>query len=141
MRKVIAAIGVVLASSTALLMSPVPAQAGTAAIDRTTPSTSSSRAAEQTLLVVKNGDTSATINCDAIAASTHPYAAEACAEIDAVKGEIAAIPPLPKHGCLGVWLPVTISVSGIWQGGRLSYSEVASNSGCGRISHLHVFYF
>ena len=139
MRKVISAVGVMLASSTAILMSTMPAQA--ADLDRSTRSSLSSQSAEQTLLVVKNGGGSVTLNCDDLAASTHPYAAEACKEIDEAKAQIAAIPPLPRHGCLGVWLPVTISVTGTWQGSRVSFSEVASNIGCGRISHLHVFYF
>jgi hypothetical protein len=68
----------------------------------------------------------------------HPYQKEACAEIDAAKGDIAAIPPLAA-GCSGLWDPVLIGVTGRWQGTEILYSDFESNSGCAKISHGHLF--
>lgn len=72
---------------------------------------------------------------------THPYAKEACAEIDAARGDIAAVPPLPNHGCLDVWDPVLIGVTGKWRGQEVLFSAFESNRGCAAISHGHIFWY
>lgn len=72
---------------------------------------------------------------------THPYPREACAEIDAANGNIAAIPPMPGVGCTGLWDPVAIGATGTWQGMPVRFSDIESNAGCARISHGHVFFF
>jgi hypothetical protein len=112
-----------------MLMSTLPAQAGT-------------DAAESSVLIVENGDgKSVILDCEDLAASTHPYAAEACAEIEKAQGDITHVPGLSGQFCTGLWQPVSISVTGLWQGNTVSFSDVASNIGCGRISHMHVFYY
>ncbi|MEO3745384.1 SSI family serine proteinase inhibitor [Plantactinospora sp. B5E13] len=68
----------------------------------------------------------------------HPYPAEACTEVEAVKGDIAAIPPL-NAGCAGVWQPVDISVSGVVRDEPVYWTEEVSNEGCAVTSHGHVF--
>lgn len=72
---------------------------------------------------------------------THPYPKEACAEIEAAKGDIAAIPPLPGAGCTDEWDPVLVGVTGRWQGSEILFSDFESNPGCSRISHGHVFLY
>lgn len=68
----------------------------------------------------------------------HPYPAEACAEVEATKGDIDAIPP-GSSGCAGVWQPVQISVSGVVAGGSVQWTDQVSNEGCAVNSHGHVF--
>jgi subtilisin inhibitor-like len=132
MRNACAATGVMLAGSTAMVMFALPAQAGTTA-RADVPASS---------LIVDNGSAkSVTLNCDGLGTNTHPYAAEACAALEQADGDIAQIPGLDGYGCLGVYLPVTIGVSGTWHGRPLEYREVASNVGCGRISHQQVFFY
>jgi hypothetical protein len=42
-------------------------------------------------------------------------------------------------GCAGVWQPVTITVSGIFENRPLEWSAEESNEGCASISHGHLF--
>jgi hypothetical protein len=68
----------------------------------------------------------------------HPYPAEACAEVEAAKGDIDAI-PAGSAGCAGVWQPVRISVSGVVANESVQWSDQVSNEGCAINSHGHVF--
>ncbi|MEE6257450.1 SSI family serine proteinase inhibitor [Plantactinospora sonchi] len=77
------------------------------------------------------------LRCDG-PGNEHPYPVQACAEIEAVKGDIDAIPPLGA-GCAGVWQPVEISVSGIVEDESVYWTEEVSNEGCAVPSHGHVF--
>ncbi|MBE1492432.1 SSI family serine proteinase inhibitor [Plantactinospora soyae] len=77
------------------------------------------------------------LRCDA-PGNEHPYAAEACAEVEAVKGDIDAI-PAGNAGCAGVWQPVRISVSGVVANELVQWSDEVSNEGCAVNSHGHVF--
>jgi hypothetical protein len=72
---------------------------------------------------------------------THPHAKEACEEITKAGGDIAAVPSLPGMGCSGVWDPVLIGVTGKWQGKQVLFSDFASNGGCARIQHGHIFFY
>jgi hypothetical protein len=76
------------------------------------------------------------LTCDP-AGGTHPFAAEACAELAATGGDIAAIGS--TGGCGGVFQPVEITAWGRWQGQPVWYAETVDNDGCARISHGHVF--
>ncbi|MBF9130817.1 hypothetical protein I0C86_17890 [Plantactinospora sp. S1510] len=77
------------------------------------------------------------LRCDA-PGNEHPYPAEACAEVEAAKGDIDAIPP-GSSGCAGVWQPVRLSVSGVVAGESVQWSDQVSNEGCAVNSHGHVF--
>jgi hypothetical protein len=81
---------------------------------------------------------SATLTCDPIG-GTHSHAAQACKDIAAAKGDIAAIPPQPMMGCLAVWQPVSITVRGTWSDKTIDFSGTDSNASCARISHGYVF--
>ncbi|MGI5215831.1 SSI family serine proteinase inhibitor [Plantactinospora sp. CA-290183] len=77
------------------------------------------------------------LRCDLVG-NEHPYPVEACAEVEAVKGDIDAIPPTGA-GCTDVWQPVRISVSGTVADQPVRWSEEVSNEGCAVIAHGHVF--
>jgi hypothetical protein len=81
-----------------------------------------------------------TLTCGPVG-GTHPLAKEACEEIDKAGGNIAAVPALPNQGCLGVWKPVLIGVTGKWQGKEVLFSAFESNAGCAKIRHGHVFFY
>jgi hypothetical protein len=81
-----------------------------------------------------------TLTCDPVG-GTHPHAKEACAEIDAAGGDIAAVPWLPGIGCVDEWDPVLIGVTGTWRGKEVLYSSFESNHCYGAIRHAHVFYY
>jgi hypothetical protein len=76
------------------------------------------------------------LTCDP-AGGNHPFAAEACADLTAAGGDIAAIAPI--GGCGGVSQPVEITAWGRWQGQPVLFIETADNDGCARISHGLVF--
>ncbi|MFC0528497.1 SSI family serine proteinase inhibitor [Phytohabitans kaempferiae] len=80
-----------------------------------------------------------TLTCDP-EGGTHPYAKEACAEIDGARGDIAAVPRLPGYGCLDEWDPVLIGVTGRWRGQEVLFSSFESNRGCAAIRHGHIFW-
>jgi hypothetical protein len=77
------------------------------------------------------------LSCDLVG-NTHPYPAEACAEIEAANGDISAIPP-QDAACIAVWQPVEISVNGIVEGQVVEWSATESNEACAAISHGHLF--
>jgi hypothetical protein len=81
-----------------------------------------------------------TLTCDPVG-GTHPHAKEACAEIDAAGGDIAAVPGLPGYGCVDEWDPVLIGVTGTWRGKEVLFSSFESNRCYGAISHGHVFWY
>ncbi|PWI14669.1 serine protease [Streptomyces sp. Act143] len=58
----------------------------------------------------------------------HTRAAEACAELEAVDGDIAALPPRDGY-CPMIYAPVTAHARGQWNGRAVEYAETFSN-GC-----------
>jgi hypothetical protein len=92
----------------------------------------------ETELRVYSPSGTVTLTCDPTG-GTHPRAKEACAEIDAASGKIAAIPP--SGGCLDYWDPVLIGVTGRWRGEEVLFSDFESNPGCAAVSHGQVFQF
>jgi hypothetical protein len=70
---------------------------------------------------------------------THPRADEACKDIAEAKGDIAAVPPYPRVGCLPVWQPVTITVRGTWGDKVIDYSAQQGSVSCASISHGSIF--
>jgi hypothetical protein len=71
--------------------------------------------------------------------NTHPFPAQACAEVINAKGDIGAIPPLPGFHCMTYEQPVRIHATGEVEGRPVSFHDVESNTGCATISHGHVF--
>jgi hypothetical protein len=80
----------------------------------------------------------ATLTCDPTG-GTHPRAAEACKDIAEAKGDIAAVPPYPRTGCLPVWQPVTVTVRGTWGGQVIDFTDDAGSVSCAAISHGAIF--
>jgi hypothetical protein len=68
---------------------------------------------------------------------THPWAADACAQIAKVGGDIAAIPA--SGGCVDIWEPVTITARGTWQGKALDYTAQQTSVSCAMVAHGVVF--
>ncbi|MEU2617032.1 SSI family serine proteinase inhibitor [Streptomyces sp. NPDC007157] len=60
----------------------------------------------------------------------HARAAEACAELDTVGGDIARLTPVRDAMCPMVYAPVTAQARGQWNGRPIEYRETFSNS-CG----------
>ncbi|MES5818652.1 SSI family serine proteinase inhibitor [Streptomyces sp. RG80] len=58
----------------------------------------------------------------------HGKAAEACAELEAVDGDIAALPPKDTY-CPMIYTPVTAHARGQWNGRPVDYAATFSN-GC-----------
>src|SRR5512142_2468386 len=81
---------------------------------------------------------SAWLTCDP-AGGDHPTPLNACADLAAAGGDVAAVPPLKGWGCVGLWDPVQISAVGTWRGQPVNFKAMVSNSGCARISHGYVF--
>ncbi|MEU6097204.1 SSI family serine proteinase inhibitor [Streptomyces sp. NPDC047079] len=57
----------------------------------------------------------------------HSEAAEACAELDAVQGDIGRIPP-DDSLCPMLYAPVTVSARGEWDGRPVEYSHTFANA-------------
>ncbi|MEU6589823.1 protease inhibitor [Streptomyces sp. NPDC046881] len=69
-----------------------------------------------------------TLNCAPTASGTHPAAAQACAELRAVGGELDALKPAGDVMCTKVYDPVVVTVQGVWQGKRVSYERTFGNA-------------
>ncbi|MER7487858.1 SSI family serine proteinase inhibitor [Streptomyces sp. NPDC126497] len=82
-------------------------------------------------LTVSHGETSSTsvdgtmLRCDP--PRGHRHATEACAELAAVDGHIADIPPKDAI-CPLVHAPVTARANGMWRGRPVAYTETFSNT-------------
>ncbi|MFG3020155.1 SSI family serine proteinase inhibitor [Streptomyces sp. NPDC048254] len=75
----------------------------------------------------RSGDTPGTLLlCDP--PQGHSRAAEACAELDTVGGDIARIAPIKDAMCPMVYAPVTAQAHGQWNGRPIEYHETFSNS-------------
>ncbi|GLP63726.1 hypothetical protein TUSST3_03470 [Streptomyces sp. TUS-ST3] len=58
----------------------------------------------------------------------HGRAAEACAQLDSVGGDIGALEPAPAR-CPMIYAPVTVQARGAWDGRPVEYRQTFSN-GC-----------
>ncbi|MFI8232780.1 SSI family serine proteinase inhibitor [Streptomyces sp. NPDC085900] len=56
----------------------------------------------------------------------HTLAAEACAELAAADGDIAALPPKDVF-CPMVYAPVTVHARGMWDGRQIEYAQTFPN--------------
>ncbi|QLJ03340.1 subtilase-type protease inhibitor [Streptomyces sp. NEAU-sy36] len=69
-----------------------------------------------------------TLNCAPGASGTHPAAAEACAELRGVGGDLDALKAREGVWCNKLYDPVVITVQGVWQGRRVSYERTFGNT-------------
>ncbi|MFJ5268694.1 SSI family serine proteinase inhibitor [Streptomyces sp. NPDC088358] len=58
----------------------------------------------------------------------HPHAAQACAELTAVGGDIGRIPVTPGVLCPMIYAPVTVAARGEWDGRPVTYAHTFANS-------------
>ncbi|MFF5402853.1 subtilase-type protease inhibitor [Streptomyces misionensis] len=69
-----------------------------------------------------------TLGCAPGASGTHPAAAEACAELRGVGGDLDALKAREDVWCNKLYDPVVITVQGVWQGQRVSYERTFGNT-------------
>ena len=67
-----------------------------------------------------------TLSCTPTAEGTHPDAAAACDSIISVQGDIALLPAAGTL-CPMIYLPVTATAVGVWNGRHLSYQQTFAN--------------
>ncbi|MEU6197577.1 SSI family serine proteinase inhibitor [Streptomyces sp. NPDC047061] len=119
--KATAAGGALLAAAALLAAGPAQAAPGGAARD-----------GDYLYLTVTKGDSHSSdtrgtlLLCDP--PQGHSRAAEACAELDAVGGDIAHVTPAKDAMCPMVYAPVTAQARGQWSGRPIEYRETFSNS-------------
>lgn len=112
--------GTLLAAAVLLVTGTTPAQA--------TPQ--DSRTGNWLFLMVTTGDArsgdtrGALLRCDP--PRGHAKAAEACAELESVNGDIAALPPKSFY-CPMIYAPVTAHARGRWNGQPVKYVRTFSN--------------
>nr|WP_202122690.1 subtilase-type protease inhibitor [Streptomyces sp. BA2] len=70
-----------------------------------------------------------TLTCAPKASGTHPSPSNACAELRATAGEFdRLIGESPGMICTKEWKPVVVSVDGVWEGRRVTWSKTFGNS-------------
>ncbi|MET8584870.1 protease inhibitor [Streptomyces collinus] len=87
------------------------------------------------VLTTGHGDSAATatperavtLNCAPTASGTHPAAGRACAELQGVGGDFAALQDRADVRCTKIYDPVVVTVQGVWQGRRVSYERTFGN--------------
>ncbi|GHC50760.1 subtilase-type protease inhibitor [Streptomyces flavofungini] len=67
------------------------------------------------------------LTCEPTPSGHHPHAARACAELDAVGGDFAALPVAPEP-CTMEYAPVTVSASGEFRGRPVDWHRTFSNA-------------
>ena len=70
--------------------------------------------------------TAVKLECDP-AGGGHPQAAQACAELEAVGGDVDKIEPA-HTACIMIYQPVTAEVSGEWRGTTIGWQHRYGNS-------------
>ncbi|MEV4946313.1 subtilase-type protease inhibitor [Streptomyces sp. NPDC053755] len=70
-----------------------------------------------------------TLNCAPRAGGTHPAPKAACAELEAVDGDLARLTTMwaGSAPCTRIWDPVTVTGDGVWKGKRVSWSATYGN--------------
>ncbi|MFF7181984.1 SSI family serine proteinase inhibitor [Streptomyces sp. NPDC008121] len=71
-----------------------------------------------------------TLNCAPRPSGTHPAPKAACAELESVNGDLAALTTMWGGGntpCTRIWDPVTVTGDGVWKGKRISWSATYGN--------------
>ncbi|MEU3555164.1 SSI family serine proteinase inhibitor [Streptomyces fragilis] len=81
-----------------------------------------------------------TLQCEP-AGGTHPRPEDACARITAVDGQLDRLPRASGVGCPGVWLPVTVTVTGTWRLQPVSFTRTYGNDCEAAVGSNFVFQF
>ncbi|AOP46628.1 subtilase-type protease inhibitor [Streptomyces lydicus] len=82
-----------------------------------------------------------TLSCTPVATGSHPDSKTACTQLRAVAGDFNAVADAPSQRlCTKEWAPVTVTVDGVWQGKRVSYTHTFANS-CMMTGSSSVFDF
>ncbi|WP_433544227.1 SSI family serine proteinase inhibitor (plasmid) [Streptomyces sp. CA-294286] len=80
-----------------------------------------------------------TLSCLPVA-GTHPAPKAACAELNAVQGDLSALgTATPGRMCTKQWDPVTVTVEGVLRGERVHYVKTFGNS-CMKDAAESAFY-
>ncbi|MFV2117118.1 subtilase-type protease inhibitor [Streptomyces sp. Act-28] len=88
------------------------------------------------VLAVAKGEDAATVvrastlSCAPAPRGTHPDPRAACAELAATAGDFGTLlaSPASDRACPMHYDPVTVTVDGVWQGGRVSWKHTFSNA-------------
>ncbi|MFG2309163.1 protease inhibitor [Streptomyces sp. NPDC048566] len=68
-----------------------------------------------------------TLTCAPTASGTHPAAAESCAELRGLNGDLEGLAARNGVFCTKQYDPVVITVAGVWQGKRVAYERTFAN--------------
>ncbi|MFF1380449.1 subtilase-type protease inhibitor [Streptomyces sp. NPDC058308] len=130
MRRTLKAVGAAAAAATCVLA----ATAGTAQAEA--PKTRSLHAPSVLVLSVGQGEDAdsatveraVTLTCAPRPSGSHPAPAAACAELSKVNGQFAMLVGSTTDAiCTKEWRPVTVAVTGVWNGKHVSWSETFAN--------------
>jgi hypothetical protein len=81
------------------------------------------------------------LSCSPVVAGSHPRADAACGELEAAGGDFNALRGKGLRFCPMIYLPVTLSADGIWNGAPVSYRQTYPNA-CQAANHsTYVFAF
>jgi hypothetical protein len=118
-----------------------------AAAGTTTAASEGPAAASSVLTMTKSGtswsgplDKQVTLQCEP-SGGTHPRPEDACAAIAAVDGQLDKLPRAPGVGCPGLWLPVTVTVTGTWRLQPVSFTKTYGNDCEASVGSGFVFQF
>jgi Subtilisin inhibitor-like len=75
-----------------------------------------------------------------VVAGHHPYAAQACAALDAAHGDFGAL-PVERRMCMHRYSPVTVSATGVYQGRVLAWRKTFPNACAMEAATGYVFRF
>ncbi|MEU8588887.1 subtilase-type protease inhibitor [Streptomyces sp. NPDC048664] len=80
-----------------------------------------------------------TLNCAPSASGSHPDAADACADLRAVGGDLDQLALRGGVLCTKLYDPVVVTVQGVYQGKRVNYERSFSNE-CVKNSYGTAFF-
>ncbi|WP_406134880.1 subtilase-type protease inhibitor [Streptomyces sp. NBC_01089] len=88
------------------------------------------------VLTIGRGDEAAstvvravTLSCAPQPRGTHPASQAACAELEAVGGDLTLLSGAPTdERCSLLWAPVTVTADGVWQGRRVAWRATYGNA-------------
>ncbi|MFH8218009.1 subtilase-type protease inhibitor [Streptomyces sp. NPDC018057] len=139
------------AATLALTATAVCGPLGGAALAAPSGAPASLYAPSALVLTVGHGDSAATaaperavtLSCAPTASGTHPAPAEACAELRATGGDLAALAAGTDTDvlCTREYAPVTVTADGVWQGRRVSFLHTYANACAKNAALTSVFAF
>lgn len=140
-------LGLLLAAGVLATAGSVAPAAAAGSASAATGTSAAGAAALSSLTMTKSGsgwsgslNKQVTLLCDP-AGGTHPKPEDACAKITAVNGKLDQLPRASGVGCPGVWLPVTVTVTGTWRLQPVSFSRTYGNECEAAVGSDFVFQF